>query len=160
MCAVGGASLKCVRLLFKRGANLEVEFGFERNTALQIAINNGYPDMVALLLQLGADPRGKHNDPLITKAAKVSTQMVELFLDHGVSSVDIDPRVWTSEIGAMVQRRKQCKTAARLVYQVLRKRYRVPVLGFQGGYKLPKEIVNQIAHYVWGSLTSKKRGTF
>jgi hypothetical protein len=152
-CAVIGASSECVRLLCKRGANLDAEFGFERSTALQMAINKGYCGIVALLLELGADPRGKVDDPYITQAANVSTQMVELFLDHGVSASDIDPRVWTSEIGAMVQRRKECKTAARLVYQVLRKRYRVPVLGFPGGYKLPKEIANQIARYVWSFRT-------
>jgi hypothetical protein len=157
MRAVSGASLECVRLLCKRGANLDAQFGFERNTALQIAINQKSHDMVALLLELGADARGEHDLPYITRAARVSTQMVELFLDHGISSELIDPRVWTSEIGTMVQRRKECKTAARLVYQVLRKRYRVPVLGFQGGgYKLPKEIANQIARYVWGSRASEE----
>lgn len=149
--AVKSQSHDCIRLLIKWGALIDLDYGFDKESAMSKAIQFKDCAIVKLLLQKGATIRGGNYSGIwITQAARISTEMTELFLDYGASPDDIDSPDWSAEIGQMVHRRKCCKYAAVALYQVMRKRFRIPSPGFPGGgYKLPKEIVQQMAREVW-----------
>lgn len=137
----------CIVLLYKWGAALDVVYGYSQESAMSIALGKKDYSTVELLLQLGAHTRNGSQEPWITAAARISVGMAELFLDYGATQEDMDPHVWTTEIGQMVHRRRLCKASATALYCVLRKRYRLVTPG--GKYKFPKEIVQQIAEGVW-----------
>lgn len=79
------------------------------------------------------------------KAANISRKMTELFLDYGAQASDIPSKILvTGPFVEMMWRRRRCKRAAAALCRVLRKRYLI-----HGWYKLPKELVEQMARGVW-----------
>lgn len=59
-----------------------------------------------------------------------------------------DPPMWL-----LFQQRRECIRCARTLYGVLRYRFRVRADGFPEGYKLQKEVAQQMARYVWNHRT-------
>lgn len=144
-----GRAYDCVRLLHDRGAFLDAVYG-TKESAMRFAIHNADLKMVKLLLDLGADVRGDSENPWIDQAVDISCEMVELFLDYGGRPEDVHHTLGNNiPLNQMIHRRKACGKAAYALYKVLRKRYRIPAKGFPYGYKLPKELVEQMVRGVW-----------
>lgn len=149
--AIRAHSEECIRLLVKWGAYLDVIHGLQKDKPMCVALDTKNYRIIELLLQLGADPHGCGGRGMwVNRAALVSSDVVELFLDYGANSCDIDPAN-RPLVAEMLERRSRFKRLALTLYGILRKRYRVPLPGFAGtgGYPLPKELVNQMALWIW-----------
>lgn len=78
--------LLMVRMLIKAGANLEIKTRLNAITPLLMASENGSAEMIALLLDAGADPnspKATGTTPLMLAAASGSRDTVEVLLEHG-----------------------------------------------------------------------------
>lgn len=147
--AIRAKSYECVRVLVQWGARLDIAFGLGKQTPMCEAIDQRDYQAVECLLKLGADPHGCGGRGMwITRACTVSVDMAELFLDYGADACDCDSSGGGGEeMQRMLNRRSGCKQAAATLYGVLRKRKRIP--GSSSGYWMPKELVTQMARWVW-----------
>lgn len=150
--AVVSKAYGCIRMLVKWGAHIDALHGLGKRSAMCEALERNDIKAIALLLELGADPHGWGSDEIwVRKAMRTSVEATELFLDYGAKLCNVDDDEILPGVKKLMRHRRVCKEVARTLYGILRKRYRVPAPGFadSGGYKLPKEIANQIARGVW-----------
>lgn len=144
----------CLPVLVQWGARLDIGFGLGKQTPMCQALDYGGDyQAVEWLLKLGANPHGCGGRGMwITRAPTV--EITELFLDYGANVCDIDAEAKENNVRMrrMLERRGRCKRAAATLCGVLQKRYRVAAVGFLGDgghYRLPKQMVAQMAQWVW-----------
>lgn len=130
------------------------------------AVRKGQEATARFLLQNGAPldygvpvEDGKTFTALDFALETRSRPIIHLLLDAGARTVffelsrETDPHMW-----ALFEQRRHTKNTARILYGVLRFRYHVSVSGFVGdrGYRLQRELAQQIARNVWHHRTDVK----
>lgn len=87
--AAESGNLKLARMLVEAGADVSKSHYTHRVTPLILAIRNGSPAMLSLLVQYGADPSLPDSDgqtPLMAAAYKGNAKMVEALLEAGADA--------------------------------------------------------------------------